>query len=113
MDLRRPTQDEERLLLALARSAGLVDPEGWLASIQVREMGDGGMGSLELVQHQDARQPEAVIPKATVQFADADGVDVIATLYTGASGAPLELDVWKTDFSPLKRIPTAFRRIEA
>lgn len=32
------------------------------------------------------------------------------------SGAPLnqviELDVWKTDFSPLRRIPTAFQRIE-
>jgi hypothetical protein len=101
--------DEGRLLLELARIGGIDDPEGWLSSLTVREMKDGGMGSLEL---SGGARSGVVISKASVQFADEDGVQVVATLNADESGVPLELDVWKTDFSPLKRIPTAFQRIE-
>ena len=114
MEFRKPTADERRLLIELARIANIDDPEGWLDTLEVREMKDGGMGSLELAAaaRGDARSRGRVISEASVQFVDEDGVQVIATLNAGEDGVPFELDVWKTDFSTLRRIPTAFRRIE-
>jgi hypothetical protein len=38
---------------------------------------------------------------AEIQFTDADGVVVIVSLHLGDDGLPLEMDVWKTDFTPL------------
>ena len=113
MEFRRPTADERRLLLELARIAHIDGPETWLDGLQVREMKDGGMGSLELAV---AAQGViifggVVLSKATVQFADDDGVQVVATLNAHRDGVPFELDVWKTDFTPLKRIPTTFQAI--
>lgn len=114
MEFRRPTADERRLLLELARIAHIDGPESWLDALQVREMKDGGMGSLELAvaARNAARSGGVVISKASVQFADEDGAQVVATLNANEDGVPFELDVWKTDFTPLKRIPAAFQRIE-
>lgn len=114
MEFRRPTADEGRLLLELARIAHIDDPERWLDALKVREMKDGGMGSLELAvpAQNGIRSGGSVISKASVQFADEDGVQVVATLNASEDGVPFELDIWKTDFSPLKQIPSAFRRIE-
>lgn len=114
MEFRKPTTNERRLLLELARIAEINDPESWLDALNVREMTDGGMGSLELAvaARSGGRSVGLVIPKASVQFTDEDGVQVVATLNADEDGAPFELDVWKTDFSPLKGIPTAFRRID-
>jgi len=114
MEFRRPTADERRLLIELARVANIDDPEVWLDTLAVREMKDGGMGSLELAAaaRSDARSTGRVVSKASVQFLDEDGVQVIATLNAGEDGVPFELDVWKTDFSELKRIPAAFRRVQ-
>jgi hypothetical protein len=110
---RRPTVDERRLLLELARIALMTNPEAWLDTVRVREMNDGGMGSLELMSEaQEAGGAELIVSKGVLQFTDEDGVEVVATLNAAESGAPLELDVWKTDFSALRRIPTAFRRVE-
>ena len=113
MEFRRPTVDEQRLLLELARIARIDDPQRWLNALQVREMTDGGMGSLALtVTAQKAVDSGGVLlPKASVQFADEDGVLVVATLNASVDGLPFELDIWKTDFTPLKRIPTSFQRI--
>src|SRR5690606_17583234 len=87
MEFRRPTADERRLLLELARIAGIDDPEGWLDALRVREMKDGGMGSLELAgAAQDKARSGLVISKASVQFADEDGVQVVATLNADDSG---------------------------
>ena len=112
MEFRKPTAHERRLLLELARIARIDDAEGWLDALRVREMKDGGMGSLELADTSHSAQSGEVISQASVQFADEDGVEVVATLNAGESGVPFELDVWKTDFSALKRIPTTFRRTE-
>lgn len=112
MEFRELTTDERRLLLELARIARIADPEGWIDAQRVRPMQDGGMGSLELMEAGQGPRSGMVIPRASVQFADEDGVEVIATLNADEGGVPFELDVWKTDFSPLGRIATAFRRVE-
>jgi hypothetical protein len=103
---RRPTPDEARLIGALARLAGLRLEDGWMDGLRVRAMDDGGMGSLRFDPPRagpDDRRFGAQV--AEIQFADADGVEVLASLNADQDGAPYELDVWKTDFNPLIRIP--------
>jgi len=103
---RAPSADEARLIGALARLAGLRREDGWLDRLRVREMDDGGMGSLRLdppPAGPDERKFGA--QAAEIQFTDADGVEVLASLNLDQEGKPFELDVWKTDFSPLIRIP--------
>jgi hypothetical protein len=114
MAFRKPKPDELRLLKELASIAGMETPHEWLNALQVQEMDDGGMGSLELVVQGPTPvrgQSGSVTCKAAVQFTDEDGVEVVASLNTGEGGVPFELDIWKTDFSPLIRIPDAFRRV--
>jgi len=114
MEFRRPSLEERRLLLELARIAGMSNPETWVDSLKVREMDDGGMGSLSLLSEdtEGAGSPAFAACKAAVQFTDEDGVEVVASLNASESGAPFELDIWKTNFAPLRRIPAIFRRVE-
>jgi hypothetical protein len=48
---------------------------------------------------------------AACRFRDIDGIDVIATLYA-KGGQPVELDVWKADFGPLRKIPDELEIID-
>ncbi len=113
MDSRSPTADERRLLRALAEIAHLEDPESWMATLGVRHIDDGGMGSLEIVAPSSRRAGSATtVCLAAVQFTDSDGVEVIASLYADERGVPFELDVWKTDISLLRCIPERFRPLD-
>lgn len=106
MGLRSPWADEARLLRALGRIARLNDLEGWLRSLRVEAMDDGGMGSLRFPRPSTADpSPGVVVTRSCVQFQDLDGVDVLASLNARSDGILIELDVWKTDFSPLIKIP--------
>lgn len=108
MEFRNPTADELRLLTVLSTIARLEDPDAWVGSLRVRDMSDGGMGSLEL----DVTRPKrggSIICLAAVQFTDSDGIEVIASLNGTEERVPFEVDVWKTDFSPLRSIATHFR----
>jgi len=113
MGFRRPTIDESRLLRELAALAKCDNPDAWVETLRVREMDDSGMGSLEIEcpssPHADRK---VTICRAAIQFTDADGVAVIASLNAREDGVPFELDMWKTDFTKLIRIPTQFRRVE-
>lgn len=108
---RTPTADELRLLGKLAAIAGLTGRDAWLAALRVRELHDGGMGSLELASQTRAARKRTVCRPA-VQFTDEDGIEVIASLYEGDDGAPFELDVWKTDFSRLICIGRELRKVD-
>jgi hypothetical protein len=113
MAFRKPTADELRLLEELAALAHLKDSEKWLATIEVDSMNDGHMGSLKLSSDgsdQVHSSTGKVTALATLQFEDDDGVQVIATLNANEGGVPIEVDVWKTDFSRLRRIPAVFPR---
>src|SRR5262245_33026678 len=94
MESRRPTPEERRLLLELARIAGMRNPESWVDALKVREMDDGGMGSLSLLSEgaEGPENPAVVTCKAAVQFTDEDGVEVVASLNASEGGAPFELD---------------------
>ena len=102
---REPTVQERRLLQALA-TRWSSSPRDWVRQVTVRPMADGGMGSLELLPPdlpQGSRRFGSRV--AELQFKDDDGVVVIASLNVDQNKVPFELDVWKTDFSPLHRIP--------
>lgn len=70
---------------------------------EVEEIADGGMGSLRFVNSNPYRRLGRAV--ATLRYPDADGVPVLATLYLDTDGELYELDSWKTDGSPLQRIP--------
>lgn len=70
--------------------------------VLVREM-DAGMGSLQFASGKAEPRFGDVIGEC--QFDDEDGIPVIARLIVDEEGDLFELDVWKTDFSPLIRIP--------
>lgn len=95
----RPLLPHERPLIdALFEHAGLPAPA---AGFLVEEMDDGGMGSLAF-EPRGRRIGGAV---SECQFTDADGVLVCAALNLDDAGFPLELDIWKVDFTRLVRWP--------
>ena len=102
---REPSEPERRILALVASLASDVDPV-WLEGLVVRSLDDGGMGSLELApQGTSCCERRFGRKAAEYQFADADGVEVMVTLNLDQDDRPFELDVWRTDFGPLIRIP--------
>ena len=66
-------------------------------------MKDGGMGSL--LFYSKTKEPKFGKTAAEYWFKDSDGIDVTARLNLDQNGELYELDVWKTDFSKLKKWP--------
>ncbi len=95
--MRALREREKPLVSAAFRAAGVPLPD----SLRVRDMADGGMGSLSF-------QPGSSVTRfglAELFFIDQDGILVTASLNATREGKPAELDIWKVDFSPLKRWP--------
>ena len=108
---RKPTETERHLLAVLVSKAdNLSLPTGWLETLEVQQMNDGGMGSLRLLSSAASITKREFGRQASeLMFEDIDGVKVIASLYLDSLGVPMELDLWKTDFNPLIRIPADLR----
>ncbi|WP_324678814.1 DUF6984 family protein [Hymenobacter sp. GOD-10R] len=104
MKRRLLTLPELSLILFLLRDKPAAEKFlAWLPIAEVEELADGGMGSLRFVSRKDEQRLGQKI--AELQFLDEDGVPVLVSLYLDQEGALYELDSWKTDYSPLKRIP--------
>jgi hypothetical protein len=106
----RLLRDDEKSLLV-----SLIDrkPNGEallksLASALVEEMDDGGMGSLRFLRS-DGKQQRLGGLLSEREFADSDGVPVMVAINLDDCGELFELDIWKVDFSPLKRFPVVSR----
>jgi len=103
---RKPSIQEVFLLEFLISESSIGLEPHWKEDLLVESMKDGAMGSIYLF-------PKGVIDKnrsfgkcvSEYRFADKDGVEVIASLNLDDKGALFELDIWKTDFSPLISIP--------
>lgn len=79
----------------------------FLLETQCYEMNDGGMGSIRFLPPGNIDDNRTFGDEiSSCRFTDADGVMVSAALYVDTFGSPLELDVWKVDFSRLLRMPT-------
>ncbi|HEY1259102.1 MAG TPA: hypothetical protein VGF34_07610 [Stellaceae bacterium] len=70
----------------------------------VKDMPDGGMGSLRFKARAD-RDQRFGKEIGEVIFTDQDGVTVSAAVNLDNNDELFELDIWKTDSSPLKRYP--------
>lgn len=68
----------------------------------VNEMDDGGMGSLQVVGNEDRIFGREL---AEGDFYDIDGLPVFISVDLDTNGDFYELDVFKADFSPLKKFP--------
>lgn len=107
MVLRSPSPTELLLLSFLIAEAGNLKPsEELLGGLKVADMNDDGMGSLKLFPDGSQTANAHFGKRASAcQFTDEDGVEVIASLNIDQHGNLYELDVWKTDFGKLVRIP--------
>jgi hypothetical protein len=81
---------------------------------RVVDMKDGGMGSIRFEPSRPAQYGRTL---AEAQYTDVDGVLVSIALNANKEGRFFELDIWKVDFSPLKRFPNpndlVFRKFES
>lgn len=83
-----------------------------LLSVKVEIMDDGGMGSHRFhTRHSDSMFACEV---SSCTFLDSDGVEVSASLNVDQYGDLFEIDLFKGDFSSLKRWPLSsdFKRQE-
>jgi hypothetical protein len=103
---RKPSIQERGFLEFLINKSSTAIESSWQDGLLVESMNDGGMGSLLLF-------PKGIIKKnrlfgkcvSEYQFTDKDGVEVIASLNVDKNEELFELDVWKTDYSPLICFP--------
>lgn len=103
---RKPTSQEERLIEILLQKSFLEIPEDWKEGLTVRPMDDGMMGSLYLYpQGKNITDRKFGKRISDYQFTDVDGVEVIASLHVDSDGDLFELDIWKTDFGKLIKLP--------
>lgn len=106
MYLRRPNKSELGLLTSLVnRAPSLHLPPDWRESILVHSMQDGGMGSLKLKPRGATSYRKFGGTVSSIEFDDVDGVRVSAALNVDQNGDLFELDIWKSDFTPLRRLP--------
>lgn len=103
---RKPTPQEERLLELLVKMSSITFPVNWKEGLLVRPMDDGEMGSLYLFPKGEIKEDRILGEQVSeLQFTDQDGIEVIASLNIDSNGDLYELDIWKTDFSKLIRLP--------
>jgi len=104
---RKINKDEKRLLSFLINNSIVSIADNWDEEILVVPMADDGMGSLTLVPKPELLSVERKFGKqvSEYRFFDIDGTEVIASLNLDSNGNLFELDIWKTDFSPLIKIP--------
>lgn len=102
---RKLRKEEMDLITVMARhSPNSKEVLRSLSGCFVEDMKDGGMGSLRF---KDADNRERRLGKkiAEAEFTDEDGIPVSAVLNLDDNGELFELDMWKVDFSTLKRYP--------
>jgi len=83
-----------------------------LDGYRIREMLDGGMGSIRFVVTTECRTGDR-FNVAERFYNDVDGVLVSFTLNLDDRGEPWEIDTWKVDFSSLKQPPSSAADLRA
>ncbi len=102
---RRLRKEEVDLITAMTRDTPKASEiSSSLSESIVEDMKDGGMGSLRFKDAGDRVQRFGK-KIAEAEFTDEDGVPVSAVVNLDQNDKLFELDLWKMDFSPLKRYP--------
>ena len=106
---RKPTTEKMLLIDFLVNSSSLVLSSDWKDNLMVRNMNDGEMGSLQLYSSTKIVNGRKFGKQVSeFQFLDEDKVLVVASLNVDEDGNLLELDIWKTDFSKLIKLPHSY-----
>jgi hypothetical protein len=82
-----------------------------LDAIKVVDLSDGGMGSIRTVPLDN--QKRKAIPIASANYYDRDDILISVQITCDESGRLFEIDIWKTDFSPVIRYPSSAYRVTA
>lgn len=97
----------------LAMLRRLIEPAAWEPSLEdweerlkVQSMEDGGMGSFRIFPDGTASS-QRIFGKeiSSFSFLDDDGIEVVVSLNLDQKGDLFEVDVWKVDYSQVKRSP--------
>ncbi len=103
---RKPTIQEERLIETLVKKSSVTITDNWKDGLLVRPMDDGEMGSLYLFPQGKVIEGRVLGEQVSdFQFKDLDEIEVIASLNLDNAGNLFELDIWKTDFGKLLKLP--------
>ncbi len=107
MNRRKPTAQEVSIVKRLLDlGSGDTSLKEELASVDVENMNDGGMGSIKFVH--SSPQPAKFGKELVVATGrDSDGVELSIALNLDEFGRLFELDVWKVDSSPIITLPPA------
>ena len=95
----RPIKSEERALIGHLLSL-LKSGHQYHIPEEVETLGDPASGGLQLTS-----RGEHTTDLVEADYKDADGRDVVITLSTNQYNELYDLDIWKTDFSALRRYP--------
>jgi hypothetical protein len=108
----RPTRslrDDERALVSALVAVAQIDcalaSPAALDAARVKDMMDGGMGSIRFLSSTGETGRGVGHAAAELWYTDCDDVAVTFCLILDDRGDLYEVDVWKVDFSPLKRYP--------
>jgi hypothetical protein len=106
--MRTITNNEYDFLLRVENAKGKsLHALGLSSTALVEQMSDGGMGSIRFVDQANASSSRTLGEVfAQGEYNDEDGVPVSFTVNLDDDGGIFELDLWRVDFEPLKRLPT-------
>jgi hypothetical protein len=100
---RKLREDERELIrFLLSGKYPTTSLENVLVTSRVRDMQDGGMGSIQFVRPEPQTLGKALVE---AQYHDSDGVLVVITINSDKNRELFEVDLWKVDFFPLRRYP--------
>ena len=103
--MRKLTPSEIELIKKLlsSRQADLTAFVSKAENYCVEDMNNGGMGSLLFIsKHNKERRLGETLAEG--EFMDIDEVPVMVSLNLDSDGNFYELDIWKTDFSPVIKL---------
>jgi hypothetical protein len=96
------TDRERALILALVPQHESTLSTKTLEDALVVDMRDGGMGSIRFIKEGNRRRSRSI---AHAEYVDEDGIAVSIEVTVGEDNELFEIDIWKMDFSPLRRYP--------
>ena len=101
--IRKINATERSILEHLIKKSSLQLPNEWYQNLSVQPMDDGGMGSFLIFQDASEIGAKRKFGKqvSEFEFVDDDGVLVLVSLNIDSQNQPFEVDVWKTDYSPV------------
>ncbi len=101
---KRLLTEKEKILLNILKKNifSKYSKMNFFTPVYVSSLDDEGMGSFRFIYDTRAELENLnIIPIAEYQFNDIDSIPVLVTLYSYENGWLYELDIWKSDFSPL------------